>query len=280
MVKFGIYSPNFGTGMEPGIMAELAVEAEAAGWDGFFIWDHVLYSKSQRLTILDPWITLSTIAVRTEKIKIGALLTPIARRRPWKLARETATLDRLSNGRLIFAAGLGAPVDAEYERFGEEGNEKIIAEKLDEGLDILTGLWRGKNFKYQGKHFQVSPTTFLPTPIQQPRIPIWIGGFWPNKPPIRRAARWDGVFPLKTGGSIRASDINKIKEYISLYRKSDEPYDIIVTGKTPSEDPEKTNKKIRPFIRAGLTWWLESIYGFRNDPDAMLKRIKSGPPEI
>ena len=243
MIKFGIYSPNFGIGLSPGLMADLAKEAELSGWDGFFLWDHILYSKSQKLTILDPWVTMTAMAMKTQRIRLGALLTPIARRRPWKLARETASLDQLSNGRLAFAAGLGAPADAEYERFGENGDSRIIAEKLDEGLEVLTGLWKGKRFKYNGKHYQIEQTTFLPTPVQKPRIPVWIGGFWPNKPPFRRAAKWDGIFPLKTGGQIGASDIRKIKDYIADYRESAEPYDIIVTGKTSPDDPEKISKK-------------------------------------
>ena len=280
MVSYGIYCPNFGIGMSPGLIADYAKEAELAGWDGFFLWDHILYSNSQKLTILDPWVTMAAMAMITKHIKLGAILTPIARRRPWKLARETASLDQLSNGRLIFAAGLGAPVNVEYERFGEVSDPRIIAEKLDEGLEVLTGLWQGKSFEYNGKHYKIEQTTFLPKPVQKPRIPVWIGGNWPNKPPFRRAAKWDGVFPYKIGGQIRASDIQNIKDYIAAYRVSDKPYDIILTGKTSPDDPEKTNGKLIPMIKVGLTWWLEDIYGFRNDPAAMLKRIQAGPPKL
>jgi len=223
---------------------------------------------------------MAAMAMKTNTIKMGALLTPIARRRPWKLARETATLDHLSKGRLIFAAGRGAPLDAEYQWFGEMADPRTIATKLDEGLDILTGLWRGKQFRYEGKHFKVEQTTFLPKPVQKPRIPIWIGGYWPNKPPFRRAAKWDGVFPLKIGGNIRASDVKKMKLYISAFRNPDSPYDIIITGRTSPENPEKTDKKICPFIDAGLTWWLEDVFGFRNDLDRLFKRIQAGPPQI
>jgi len=149
-MQYGIYLPNFGDEISPRALADLACEAEEAGWDGFFLWDHILYSKTQKLRMVDPWIVLAAMAMKTERIRLGTSVTPLPRRRPWKLARETVTLDHLSNGRLILSVGLGEPGDAEFGQFGEETDVKVRATKLDEGLDVLAGLWRGKSFSHQG----------------------------------------------------------------------------------------------------------------------------------
>lgn len=279
-MNYGIYTPNYGDQIDVRLLAEMAREAEKAGWDGFFIWDHILGDISKPLTMVDPWIALTAIAMRTEKIRIGTTVTPIARRRPWKLARETASLDHLSGGRLILSVGLGYPPDAEFEYFGEEGDEKIRAEKLDEGLEVLTGLWRGKPFQFEGKHFKVDKCVFLPGSYQQPRISIWVGGFWPFKAPFRRAARWDGVFPLKTKGRLTGKDIKDIRTYIDSYRNDEASYDVVVTGTTPGNNAQNAMKKLRPLISAGVTWWLEALYRWRNSPEDMLARIRQGPPKI
>ena len=162
-MKYGIYVPNFGKAISAKALADLAHHAEKAGWDGFFIWDHILHSKSQPFPLVDPWIALAAIATKTKKIRIGTTVTAVARRRPWKLARETVTLDHLSDGRLILGVGLGYPPDADFSQFGENPNPIIRAEKLDEGLEILAGLWSGKPFGYQGKHYKIEKTTFLPS---------------------------------------------------------------------------------------------------------------------
>jgi len=279
-IKSGIYIPNFGADLTPQKVANLAHVAEVSGWDGFFIWDHIYYSKSQKLNLLDPWVTMSAIAVKTSTIRFGALLTPLARRRPWKVARESVSLDHLSNGRLIMAAGLGAPIDAEYSSFGEESNPRTIAEKLDESLEILNGLWRGKTFKYSGKHYHLEPTTFLPKPLQKPRIPIWIGGNHPNKAPFRRAARWDGVFPYKPGGILTGTDIKNIMGLINHCQPVKPGYDIVVQGYTSSNDPAKTRRRLMPLINAGITWWLENLLRYRNSYEDMLAKIAAGPPRM
>jgi alkanesulfonate monooxygenase SsuD/methylene tetrahydromethanopterin reductase-like flavin-dependent oxidoreductase (luciferase family) len=149
-MQYGIYLPNFGNEIFPRLLADMASEAKDAGWDGFFLWDHILYSKTQKLRMVDPWIALAAMAMKTERIRLGTSVTPLPRRRPWKLARETVSLDHLSNGRLILSVGLGEPGDAEFGQFGEETDIKVRAAKLDEGLDVLAGLWRGKSFSYQG----------------------------------------------------------------------------------------------------------------------------------
>ena len=179
-MRYGFVFP----GNDINTSVEMAQEAEAAGWDGYFVWDGVWGT--------DPWVTLGAIAATTKRIRIGTMITPPSRRRPWKLAAETATVDRLSGGRLILGVGLGAP-DTGFEKFGEETNRRTRAELMDEALDIVTGLWQGQPFEYQGAHHHVQagdlPLT-CPPPVQQPRIPIWVGG--ESGPALRRAARWDG----------------------------------------------------------------------------------------
>jgi alkanesulfonate monooxygenase SsuD/methylene tetrahydromethanopterin reductase-like flavin-dependent oxidoreductase (luciferase family) len=166
IMHFGLYLPNFGNEVSALALADLAAEAEQAGWYGFFLWDHMLYSKSQKLNIVDPWIALTAVAMKTTRIRFGTTVTPVSRRRPWHLARETATLDHLSGGRLILSVGLGEPAEAGYPFFGEDPDPRVRAEKLDEGLDILAGLWSGKRFIYQGKHYQIEKMAFQPTCMQ------------------------------------------------------------------------------------------------------------------
>lgn len=277
-MKYGIYVPNFGKAISAQTLADLAQHAEKAGWDGFFIWDHILHSKSQAFPLVDPWVTLAAIATKTKKIRIGTTVTAIARRRPWKLARETVTLDHLSNGRLILGVGLGYPPDADFSQFGEDANAIIRAEKLDEGLDILTGLWSGKLFSYQGKHYKVEKTVFLPKSLQSPRIPIWVGGFLPNTKPFIRASRWDGAFPLKSGSALQPKDIQELRNFINSQRNTESPFDIVIMGYTSKSNPTKTNKTIEKFSKAGATWWLESLFGMKNSYEDMLTRIQQGVP--
>jgi len=278
-MKYAIYTPNFGDGVDPRTLVDLAKEAESCGWDGFFLWDHMLYSKSQKTKIFDPWVVLAGMAAVTERIRLGTTVTPVARRRPWKLARETVSIDRLSNGRLVLGVGLGEPPDADFSFFGDDTTPRGRAERLDEGLEILAGLWRGKPFAYQGKHYKLEKVTFLPTPVQQPRIPVWAGGFWPNQPPYRRAARWDGVIPLKNGGWIDPQDIEEIMAFIRPLRKTNAPFDVAVIGSRPSlGKPAEALKKLVELERAGTTWWLEAFYLERQSAERFYEHLRQGPP--
>ncbi|HSB02371.1 MAG TPA: LLM class flavin-dependent oxidoreductase, partial [Anaerolineales bacterium] len=182
-MKYGLYLPNFGAFADARLLANLARDAEQAGWDGFFLWDHI--ARPWVTQVVDTWVALSAIALNTTTIRFGPLVTPLPRRRPWKLARETASLDQLSAGRLILGIGTGGigGLVKEWENFGEELDLRTRAEMLDEGLDILTGLWSGKPFAYTGRHYQVKDTEFIPAPIQSPRVPIWVAGNWPHKAP-------------------------------------------------------------------------------------------------
>jgi hypothetical protein len=282
-MNYGLYLSNFGEAINARLLAELAMEAENYGWDGFFLWDHILESRTQKAPLIDPWIALTAMAMTTQRIKIGTSVTPVNRRRPWVLARQTASLDQLSNGRLIFGVGLGYPPDVEFGMFGEETNDRLRAEKLDEGLTILSGLWTGKPFSFSGKHYQLEKMTFKPPSFQQPRPPVWVAGFWPNPAPFRRAARWDGVFPLKSGGGLVPTDLVAIQSFLNAERQKQnlptpECFDFITVGSTPGNNPKKARLKVQQFAEVGATWWLESLYLLRKDAGKLLERIRLGPP--
>ena len=261
------------------IAADMAHAAEVAGWDGFFVWEPVWG--------IDAWVSLAATAMVTERIRLGTLLTPPSRMRPWKLASETVTLDHLSNGRVILSAGLGA-IDTGFEAFGEVTDRKTRAELLDEGLDILTGLWSGQPFNYNGKHYKIKETTFYPPPppVQQPRIPIWVVGAWPREKSMRRVLRYDGLLPAVMGddGKTRMSpatpvEIRAMKAYIVANRTETTPFDIVVEGKTPGDDAPAAVSIIRPLAEAGATWWMEAMWD-DHEQGHWLTRIRQRPPQL
>ena len=259
---------------------EQAVAAEAAGWDGVFYWDGIYIEQMGEM--FDPWVTLAAMAMRTERVRLGAVLTPVSRRRPWKLARETATLDHLSHGRLVLPVGLGALDDGGFGKVGEATERKTRAELLDEGLAVLTGLWSGKPFSFHGAHYQVEEMTFVPPPVQQPRIPIWVVGAWPRPKSMDRALRYDGLLPAKvnpdgTAGEVTPADIVAMREYIAAHRTATTPFDIIWEGETPGDDPARAAAMVRPWAEAGATWWMESRWT-TEDVGAVMARIRQGPP--
>jgi alkanesulfonate monooxygenase SsuD/methylene tetrahydromethanopterin reductase-like flavin-dependent oxidoreductase (luciferase family) len=284
-MQFAINLPNFGPYGDPKLLADLAHEAEDAGWDGFFIWDHVqFFVPGQQVPVADPWVALSAVACATSRIRLGPMVTPIARRRPWKLARESVTLDHLSGGRLILGVGLGDPAATEFGALGEPTDAVIRAEMLDEGLEILAGLWTGQPFMFEGKHFQVRDALFFPAPVQTPRIPIWVAGWWPNKRPMRRAARWDGAFPgkLVSGGYdwMSPDDVRDVAAYVTAHREGDAPFDIVAGGRTPADDPTQAAAIVAPYAEAGLTWWNEGVPDLLAPVEVMRARIRSGPPRL
>src|SRR3954468_20998445 len=210
MARRGIFVAPFDDLADAKLLAELAARAEAAGWDGFFLWDHVDY-RDPVSALADPWVCMAAIACATERLVMGPLITPPARRRIHKLARETVTLDRLSGGRLIFGAGAGSDNSGEFSKFGEEGDARARARLLDEGLEQLLAYWDGG---------------FEPRPVQQPRIPVWVAARWPNRRPLRRAARFDGVFPIDLPGP---EALAALVEEIRALRGAG-PYDVVVTN--------------------------------------------------
>lgn len=282
-VRYGLSIPNFGDYFSPRLVAELAHEAEESGWDGFFIWDHILFWNDGRFAMNDPWITLAAVAMRTQRIRLGPMVTALARRRPWKLARETVTLDHLSNGRLILGVGLGHPPHDDFGRFGEDPDAKARARKLNEGLAILQGLWSGEPVEHNGTAYQVQAgTQFLPKPVQTPRIPIWVAGYLPHQPPFRRAAQWDGVCPGRWDDQpMTPADIRTVLSLVRQHRTIDTPFDVVMGQPTKGTDRAAAAAQVAPFIEAGLTWWIEPLDdGPPGTFATMRQRIWQGPPRV
>ena len=278
-MRFGIDVPNIGDYSDPLTLADLALVAEESGWEGFFIWDHL--SLGLDVPIADPWVVLAAIAMRTQRIRIGTMVTPLPRRRPWKLARETVSVDHLSGGRLTLGIGVGDPSDKEFEPFGEEGSRKIRARMLDEGLDVLAGLWSGQPFSYHGQHYRLDEVVFTPRPVQSPRIPIWVGAKWPNKAPLRRASRWDGVFPIFLDEENRMTPdiMRRIVAYVGEHRTSDAPFDMVVSGLPPGEDRAKEVELAAAYAEVGVTWWIAPIGQGVDSIEEFRTLIRRGPPK-
>ncbi|MCC6804413.1 MAG: LLM class flavin-dependent oxidoreductase [Anaerolineae bacterium] len=295
-MQFAIYVPIFGPFGDARMVSELARMTEQAGWDGFFIWDQLTGFGAENAeetgadNVVDTQVALTAIALATQHVRFGALITPLARRRPAKYAREALSLDRLSHGRLICGVGLGASPE-EFEDLGDSGDAKVRAAMLDESLEVITGLWSQHPFSFSGQHYHVENALFLPAPVQKPRIPIWTAGTWPNKAPFRRAARWDGVFPM--WAEAQGSEMMPPEEYARLIafikseRRSDAPFDVVCAGATPT-DLHHANAIVKPYAEVGATWWVENVspWGYGGiapdgswQVDAMRERITAGPPK-
>lgn len=280
-MRYGLVFPS----MDVHVVPDLAAEAEAAGWDGVFIPDCIWIEGVEDEALgYDPWITLAAVATRTERIRFGTMITPPSRRRPWKLARETVSLDRLSNGRLILPVGLGALDDAGFGKVGEATDRKTRAQLLDESLQILTGLWSGEPFAHHGDHYDFDAMTFRPTPVQQPRIPIWVVGLWGSERSMARALRYDGLLPNKRGedgiAEILPEDIREMAAYVEEHRGAGSPFDIILEGSTPAGSRDQALQEVGPYVEAGISWWLESFWSPPNDTAAIRRRIEAGPPSV
>jgi alkanesulfonate monooxygenase SsuD/methylene tetrahydromethanopterin reductase-like flavin-dependent oxidoreductase (luciferase family) len=267
-MRYCLNLPTGGICADARTLAEFAAIAEDAGWDGVFVEDYLVYQNRQDVPTCDPWIALTAMALKTERVRLGTMVTALARRRPWKLARETATLDQLSGGRLTLGVGLGDFSDMSFVNFGEELHPPTRAAMLDEALDVLVGLWSGQPFSYAGRFFQVQETTFLPQPVQQPRIPIWVGGAYPNPRPLRRAARWDGacLYHATARGSTEDSnaplapaEIGHIKRVVEQARGASTPFDIVAGGPARGPDWEQERAQRRACAAAGATWCSEWI---------------------
>jgi alkanesulfonate monooxygenase SsuD/methylene tetrahydromethanopterin reductase-like flavin-dependent oxidoreductase (luciferase family) len=286
-VRFSINIPNFGDFADSRTVATVAAAAEAAGWDGLFVWDHVVQDKSKRAgqPFGDPWMLLTAAALATSRLRLGTMVTPVARRRPEQLARQVANLDVLSGGRAIFSAGLGGPIEDEFGSFGDTTDPRVLAERLDEGLELLERYWSGEQVSHHGRHYRVHEVTLLPAPVQRPRPPVWIGGFWPHRPPMRRAARWDGAVPLFTdAGHGRLPPLEQVRDlvaYIARHRDehAERPFEIVLGGASPA-DPAEAREAIAALAEAGATWWDERQLPAGEDlyrQTAVLRRIELGP---
>ncbi|MCQ8772898.1 LLM class flavin-dependent oxidoreductase [Streptomyces telluris] len=284
-MRFSVNIPNFGDFADARTVASLAAAAEEAGWDALFVWDHVVHTKRTGKSFGDPWMLLTAAALATTRIRLGTLVTPVPRRRPQQVARQVATLDRISGGRVIFGAGLGGPVEDEYGSFGEPTDPVVLAELLDEGLDLLARYWSGEPVTHQGRHHRVEDVTLLPTPVQRPRVPVWIAGAWPNRRPMRRAARWDGAVPLfKSAWHGRTPPVEEVRDLVDYVRKHrgterNDPFEIVIGGASPAA-PARARDLLGPLIEAGCTWWDERRT-FDDGVDLLspvLRRVEQGPP--
>jgi alkanesulfonate monooxygenase SsuD/methylene tetrahydromethanopterin reductase-like flavin-dependent oxidoreductase (luciferase family) len=248
-VKRAIDVPPFEELSDPRVLAEFAAAAEQRGWDGFFVWDHIVYREPVR-AVADPWVTLAAIACATSRLRIGPMITPLSRRRVHKLARETVTLDLLSSGRLTLGVGLGSARNGELEPFGEVADPRERARLLDKGLDDLTRYWGGE---------------FEPVPLQRPRIPVWVAAEWPHRRPIERALRWDGLFPTRVPGP---AELAELAAEIRASRPAGEPFDLVV-DLPPGDDPA-------PWGQAGATW-VVTDFGTHPTKAEVRDVIEAGP---
>ena len=270
-MRWGLSLPLFDPLADPAVVARLAGEAEEAGWDGIFVWDHIRWREPVR-AVGDTQVTLAAIATATERIRFGPMVTPLARRRPAKVARETAALDLLSGGRLTLGVGLGSDEFAsEYSITGEELDDRRRARMLDEALEILEAAWSGEPVRHHGEHYTVDAMRFLPRPVQRPRVPIWVAGA-PGKPrPLRRAAHYDGFFPVSLESPDQLAEIvarlGVLREEAG--RAPDDPYDVIA-GLEPGTDPA-------PYHEAGATWWLTGPEWEGISVDELRGVIREGP---
>lgn len=287
-MRFAIDIPNFGDFADPRVVADLARRAEQAGWDGLFVWDHVTHRKQLRRQIADPWILLTAAALATTRIRLGTLITPVPRRRIPKLAREVTTLDRFTGGRMVLGVGLGAPIADEFGSFGESTDPRELAARLDEGLEALNLLWSGDPVTFHGDHVHIDDVTFLPSPVQRPRVPIWVGGEWPARRPMRRAARWDGAAPiLVTEGDRKPiqpdpATVREISDFLAEARaesgnRDTRPFDLVLCAMSPPSLAAAT-ELAGSLADAGATWWAECDWNTLERAAPMLRRAEQGPP--
>ena len=279
-MKFNINLATFDYLSDVNVLVDLAVDAEKAGWDAVFLWDHVNLIFEEfgwgGGAHIDPWIALGLIAERTESVLLGTCVTPIARRRPTKLAREILTLHQLAGNRLIFGAGSGGS-PSEFDELGDEGDLKVRAEMLDEGLQLLKELWSGEDIDHQGKHYQVKSPTFVPGGVD---IPIWLAATWPNMKPLRRAAQYDGVVIVRDdlATQLNPQEVFEATQYVSEHRDSDEPYQLCITAST-TDDSQADLAYAQAIEEAGANWWQEPGNPAAESLDQLRARIRRGPPK-
>jgi hypothetical protein len=248
---------------------ELAVLAEQAGWDGVFVWE-AAYGP-------DAWSMLAAMATQTSRVRLGTMLTPLPWRRPWKVASQVATLDQLSDGRAILAAGVGA-LGTDLPDTGEAIGLRERADRMDEGIDLIRTLWDGGR-SYHGRYYDYETgrmdLSAAAKPVQD-RIPIWVVGVWPAPRSMSRVLRCDGIIP-QYGGSEREpgpDDAALIRAWLTE-QGMPATFDLIADGETPGDDPAAAAGTTATWGAAGCTWWLETRWAAR---DAMGERIAAGPP--
>jgi alkanesulfonate monooxygenase SsuD/methylene tetrahydromethanopterin reductase-like flavin-dependent oxidoreductase (luciferase family) len=264
-MRLGLSLPIFDQLADPAVLADLAAQAEQVGWDAVFIWDHLRY-RAPAQTATDPWIALAAMATRTDRVLLGPMVTPVARRRPQVLARQIVALDHLSGGRVVFGVGVGQDTSGdEFVGFGEQTDLRRRADLLDEGLEVITGLLSGEVVDHHGEHFTVAATSFLPTPVQA-HLPIWVAARWPNRRPLRRAARYDGVYVIE----ITPAELPVLIDLINESRSDGLGDFDVVVNRRAGEDS-------KPWADAGATWLLTTFDAFTVTVDEVRATIAVGP---
>jgi alkanesulfonate monooxygenase SsuD/methylene tetrahydromethanopterin reductase-like flavin-dependent oxidoreductase (luciferase family) len=259
-VRYGVSIPPF---TDPATLVGLAEDAESAGWDGVFLWDHLRWSSEHRLDVHDPWVTLGAMAQVTERVILGPVVTPLPRRRPWVVAKQLTTLDHLSGGRALLGVGLGEPPDADFADLGEAVDARVRAAILDEGLDIIDGLLRGDRVDHHGEHFTVT-ADLRPAPVQKPRPPIWVAAVAPNQRPLARARRWDGIVPLGAGTNLSPEEI---AAYVGEPPRPD--WDVVASW-SPGVPADE-------YADAGATWLLDSTWPVGDWVGEFVGQVRRGP---
>jgi alkanesulfonate monooxygenase SsuD/methylene tetrahydromethanopterin reductase-like flavin-dependent oxidoreductase (luciferase family) len=268
-VHFGLSFPNFGAYAEPATMVELAVTAEDAGWDGFFVWDHIVVSDG--MPVADPWVLLGAIGQATGSIRVGPMVAALPRHRPWVVARQAVTVDRLTGGRMTLGVGIGYPPDVEFATFDEPTDDRERADMLDESLSIINAVWSGEPFEFKGEYYSVRRNRFAPKPVQEPGIPIWVAGMLPNLRPFRRAARYDGVFPIRADmEDLTPTDLAGVARYVEEHRTAEGPFDVVVGGPFEAD--------LIAMAEAGTTWYLTGPSPAGASLEDTLAWISAGPP--
>jgi len=266
-VRHGIYLPPFGPFGDPGDLVELARRAEAAGWDGVFLWDHVTGARSP---IADTWSTLAAMTRVTRRIRLGPMVTPLPRRRPWVVARQASAVSRLSGGRLVLGAGLGTDETGDFSHFGEETDERLRAARLDESLDLIRRIWAGEEIRHVGEHYRVSLDATAPEPHP---LPIWIGSSTGHPRVLERAARADGIFPNPGEDVLTPDDVRAL----AARMPDDRPFEIVVRGNASPAWDEPPRVDLAALAEAGMTWWLESLF-WLDSLELSMKVVDAGPP--
>lgn len=265
-MRSGLFLPIFDALSDPALVARVAAEAEEAGWDGVFVWDHIAYRDPVR-AVADPWITLSAIAVATSRIRIGPMVTPLPRRRPVVVARQVASLDALSGGRLVLGLGTGGDGARELSATGEQTDDRVRGAMLDESLAILRAAWTGERVDHRGEHYTVDGLTLLPTPVRPAGPPVWVAARYGNAKPLRRAAQHDGVFPIDLAD---ADQLAEVVGEVQARREAEQPsYDVVV-GLLPGVDHV-------PYVAAGATWCLASFSPYELGLDTVRGVLRDGP---
>jgi alkanesulfonate monooxygenase SsuD/methylene tetrahydromethanopterin reductase-like flavin-dependent oxidoreductase (luciferase family) len=273
-LRYGLYLPAFGPFGDPAVLVDLALRAEASGWDGVFLWDHLVHDA---LPIADPWTTLGAIAQATRDLRFGPMVTPLPRRRPWVVARHASALSRLSGGRLILGTGLGSDEFGDLSRFGEPTRLPTLSAMYDEGLEVVRGVWSGRPFRHDGQRYHVT----LGEGVRDPHpIPVWVASLTSHPRVMRRAAGCDGIFPIRENRILAPDEVAGL---LTELRRAGLPegraFDIAVAGNASPAWQEPVTADLAGLTQAGMTWWMESLIHF--DPlELSLEIVDAGPPRV